>query len=918
MKIKDVIVPVALVLGILVMTWFATFPLLVNKESVRNELVNSFYNATGMKLEVQGEVVVKLVPIPHLSIDSMYVLNSPSARSPFFLTIKNVEVWPAFLSLFRGKVTIKKMQVRGVNIELESFGNGRMNWQEISKYWDNGTFQVKQVKLQDDLLDNIYFQVSGTHVNYTSESGTVSELNDVNASWKTNASEKKHVVNLWFDYLGRSFAITSTISAAIPQLLSPESGNIELNLVSDKDTIGYAGRIGYKDGRWLFNGDLKFDTEDAAYWVKLMRGQRLDTDTATYRKLPVSLRTTVVMKDSDKMTFPDIVLSGTTIEGKMQADMMFPNRLTINAAIDRLNLEDITENGFLNMKPEEAQDAARNNYYPEKSDSSVLAISSAVKIKDIAYNGRHIADTSFATDIAGKELTIPQFLATMPGDSHLDFSGIGKFSPTGLALEGQVDLEGKSFTDALSLFKTSGFNLPPEDFKRFHLRTNVSISAQEIRLSEIAARIENISLVGGVLAKIDGRTNIRAALSINGLDLDHIMDLWGVESWKKAILSNSIKLDNSENAISVWLKRLGYDMYISTALENYVFNSKLYAKANMNLAATAGKIEFDSESLAYKASHVSGKVKIDVTGETPKIDVTGNIDNLDATTLFANPPPKEKTADKGRWSADVIDFKWMGFINAVYDIKIGHFKYGLVEADNVAVSGNISDRKLNMDSIKATAFEADVAGKLFIDGGTIPTVKAAANVSSLRIERIAPLLPLFSGISGLFNINAIVETNGINMQSMVSNLEGSMGLSGRDIEMHGFNLPGIIRAVAYVHTVADIINVVRRAFPAGNTVFTDVAGSWNISKGVVQTSRTRVNNEQAEGTMASKFDLVNWATSTNVTFALKSLDPVNVPSITVNLAGSIDNPEVTFDTHALEQYVNNKTSEQMLQKYGAH
>jgi hypothetical protein len=154
------------------------------------------------------------------------------------------------------------------------------------------------------------------------------------------------------------------------------------------------------------------------------------------------------------------------------------------------------------------------------------------------------------------------------------------------------------------------------------------------------------------------------------------------------------------------------------------------------------------------------------------------------------------------------------------------------------------------------------------------------------------------------------------MASWISNLSGSLSVSGRDIEVKEFNLPAIIRAVAYVRTVADILNVVKRAFPSGNTVFPRLDGQWAINKGVVETANAKIYSSQADGLILSSFDLLNWTTKNSFIFDLKSLNVTPSPNIIVNIYGDGNSPKVDFDTRSLEQYVNSKTSEKLLKEYG--
>jgi len=522
MKNKPGIIAVSVIATIVLVLCGLVFLLLGNKEAMKTELKASFEAATGMKLEIQGEAVLKIFPLPHLSVDSMYVPNEPGAKTSFLLTIKQMDISPVFTSLFKKNIAIRKLQVSGVKINLETMPDGKLNLQGVSGYWKDGVFQAEAIRPPAGDSDNIAVSITGAQINYTNPEGATLEYNDFNAFYSVDAAQAKSVVDIRFDYQGRPFAIAGKITGGLAQLFSSSSMAVSASVTSDKSTVVYDGAVGYKDSRGLCNGVLQLNTDDVAYWVRLYRGEQTGSDAADYKKLPLSAQTKVVMSDTNKISFTDIMLDGATIKGNAQVDMTLPNQFAIRALINKLNLEDIAANGFLVSAKEANNTRENNNYIVQGKPPAPLSVTSSVKIEDTVYNGKHLMNTSFTTDMEGEELTIPQLLSTLPGDAHLNFSGIGKAGLTGFLLEGQVDIQGNNFVEMLNTFQSAGAALPAEDFKLFHMRTNTLISRTEVRLSELVARIGTISVSGGLIAKLGNRTGFQASLGISGLNLDHI------------------------------------------------------------------------------------------------------------------------------------------------------------------------------------------------------------------------------------------------------------------------------------------------------------------------------------------------------------------------------------------------------------
>jgi hypothetical protein len=284
--------------------------------------------------------------------------------------------------------------------------------------------------------------------------------------------------------------------------------------------------------------------------------------------------------------------------------------------------------------------------------------------------------------------------------------------------------------------------------------------------------------------------------------------------------------------------------------------------------------------------------------------------------MSAATPPVDLSTLIPHWSHSQFDFHWMEMFTAQFHFKVGNYKQGRIAAQSLDVLGSVDNRTFTIEALTGYMLGAQVAAKVNIVAGKIPSVSLAANITSLDPVQVVPFIPLLQGMSGRYNLSLRLDSSGIDMYSWISSLQGTVGLGGDNVNIHGFNLPGVIRAVSYVRTVADILNVVKRAFPGGDTMFTNIEGQWSVAGGVLKTSNTRMTNSEANGVLSCQVDLVNWQIQSNISLALKILDPAKPPGMVITFNGSLINPETALDTRSLERYVTNKTSQDMLQEYG--
>ena len=897
----------AIITVVLLLGWFLIIPNLINKEILKSEIIYSFKLLTGMELEIQGEIITNMSPIPHVSVNDLYVRNIAGAKTPFLLSVRHVDLSPSVTSLFSKKIKINNVVIDNVNIDFETLRDGNNNWKQIS---------LEKITENNDVFGKAYFSINNAQINYTNlQNDSGYKISNITGNFKGANEPTASKLNIGFDYYNRQFSLSAELSSFVKLLLSDEiDGNLLIK--SGESSLGYNGKVLYKDNKYILNGDAQLNSDDITMWTSFALGNVPENTSPNYKPLPLSAKSKIIMKSGDAVDFPEITLDSKSITGKISANIVFPLKADVKADIETIDLENLLENGLFGKK-QLPTDNDSNGYYLINKDANITA---DIKISDIFYNSRIIKDTNISLSLEGQEITIPQAIFNLPGEAKLIFAGIGKQSLDGFMLEGELDAQGNDFYQPLKLFKASGISLPEKDFKRFHLRTNTIISAKEVRLSELKLRIEDIGLVGGVIAKLDNRTNIQAALNIDNLNIDNFIALWELQTWQKAFLSDNIT-SKTNGALSLWLKQLGYDIKINTLLTNYILNHNSHPRAELKFSASKGKIALSDVKTIYNGTNISGSGSVDVNQELPKLAIDVTMDKFDSNNFFGKKTDNADLKDKNeRWSRDSFDFSWLDLLNADYKFNIADFKYNKFAAQNLDLSGKISERKLSVNHLSANIFGAKLEGTegaaINIKGGTIPSINVNGSISSLVTKNISNLLPIFKNMSGAYNFNFRLSSNGINWDSWISNLVGVVAIGGSNIEVTGFNLPAIIRSVGYVRNVADIIDVVKRAISGGNTIFSNVEGEFSVSQGIMATSNTKILNEQSDGLLTAKIDLPKWQTDSRVNFILKDLDRETPPTITLRIIGDIDNPNLELDTHSLEQYITKKTSENILKGYG--
>lgn len=85
--------------------------------------------ATGRKLTVHGPVGVRLFPRLRVVVEDIRLANAPWGSSPEMASVKRIEGDIGWSGLWRGQIEIGKLDLRGLELLLETDARGRGNWQ---------------------------------------------------------------------------------------------------------------------------------------------------------------------------------------------------------------------------------------------------------------------------------------------------------------------------------------------------------------------------------------------------------------------------------------------------------------------------------------------------------------------------------------------------------------------------------------------------------------------------------------------------------------------------------------------------------------------------------------------------------------------------------------------------------------------
>lgn len=909
-------------IGIVVLMVLAGAALLVmrgmiDEDAVKQRFVTAVTRLTGMEPVILGDAQFSVFPVPRLTIAEVGIKNMPGASVPYIASIKKVVVYPELSSLLSADPVVSRIVMSDSIVEFEKMPDG-WNFALLLAAGSEKASQAQETSARQSLeMHNIRLHV-------------IDEKAEMETEYPVSAfnlSQSGGTYTLQTQGQAHNTPLSLLLEFSTPKVDSDSP--FKFSLQTDSAQFSVDGNSALAQKGLLFKGNLIGDVKDMRSLMLLFSdtpAADADTAAAAAHPIPLMLKSNISLQDDvlkmDGITIDSPLVSG---KGSLSGVVEKSPQLTLDMHLKLLDADAFMTSGLQRIigaqlfavKPVEKPDWQKSAASGSAKNGSLTRIFAgtqvALKLKadEIRVNAQVIRDAQFSADFSKEDTVVDQASAKLPGDSSILFIGIIKESFQGLTFEGTTDVSGQNFDQFTALFGLPAAVFPAEDFRRFRVKSNVVLSPKEARFTEAALQVEEMRAAGAVIASYDKEFVLEAVFRAAGINLDR----W-LSGGSQALSANDMP-----SLLVGWAKANRLAFKIRGTLEKFTFNQQPRERAEIQIEGAPNNINIKRLATVYNGTALDGGVWVDTGEKQPRFGVNLKADKLDTAAFLgvADAAPAQDARyilGDGKWSKEEFDFSWLETLNLTLDAEIGQFNHHGRVIDNLLVKAVIADRTLNVENIAGRVFGADLQAKARLTGGKLPALSAAVAFNNVAVEQLVSITPAFNAMVGRFNLSSSFATSGVNPYSWVANAKGTLGLGGRDVLVKGFNLPGIVRSVGAVRSVADILNVVRLAFPGGDTQFSTIQGKFAIGEGFARTSGDfELQSNVSSGILEGQINLLDWSMKMDLDFKLNALASAAPPSLVLRFSGNLEKPQKSLDTKSLEEFVAIKTREKLLQDF---
>lgn len=509
-------------------------PSLINWNDHKAEIIAAVRDATGRELTIDGDIGLKLLPAPALSVRELRLAglpatpNTPNTGAADMLTLKALDVRVALAPLMSGDIQVTSVRLIEPLLILEVLPDGRANWQ-FEKPGGAAATTTAAAAGSPGTADTAFsldkLAVEDAVVIYRDTGAGIEERVE-GLELKGSATSLQGP----FQFSGRATArdLPLAFDIAIDSLENGKPIGVRLNLKlagdeGDEAVAAFSGRIESLATEPRVSGQLTLSAPDLATVQSVVQ-----KDSAPVQILKQPLQMKAALEASAKAaTLNDIDLTFGPLQasGAVSATLGEEPSYDLALAIGRLDLDRLLQD--MAQTPPPPSIAGQNDKDVEASaDPALLEVpaglhgSVVITVEGLKYRGGVLSQVQLDASAGDGVLRLDRLSALLPGGSDLRLSGQTKKLADGPRFDGKVELASNNLRGLLSWLDANPSTVPAGRLANMSLTSDFNINRQQAQISNMNLRLDGTTVEGAATFLLQARPSFGLALNIDRINLD--------------------------------------------------------------------------------------------------------------------------------------------------------------------------------------------------------------------------------------------------------------------------------------------------------------------------------------------------------------------------------------------------------------
>lgn len=509
------------VLLTLVAAAVAVVPRLIDWNRYRPEIAARIEAALGRHVEINGDLSLRLVPVPALAVEGVRLANVQGAAAPDMIAVEALRLELAPAALLGGTVRIRSLTLVQPTIHLQTFPDGRGNWEFRSAAappaeapvrpasQDGGGIDLQVEKLVVENGTVLFQRPEAEAVRVDGVDATVSAAG-VDGPFQAQGDATWQGVRL--DYELSTGRVAGNGAAPVSAALRLPEKRAEAKL---------SGQVVVTDAPRL-RGKLGISAGNLSEILALL--PQSGTPTPGVDK-PIALEG-VVEASADQLDLNDMALRLGDTEGKGALGVKWRDRPAVDLALvfSRIDLDALTAADRPATAPAggggPSADQAGGIAGSSFAVPGNLDIRADIAAEVLLYRGAIVRQAKLEASLDHGVVAVRRASALLPGGSDISIAGTLRDADRQLAVDGSVEMSSDNLRAVLQWLGVAVARVPADRLRKFSGDGKLRGSLDELVVSDLDLRLDTSRLRGAANVRLAGRPAIGANLVVDNVNVD--------------------------------------------------------------------------------------------------------------------------------------------------------------------------------------------------------------------------------------------------------------------------------------------------------------------------------------------------------------------------------------------------------------
>ncbi|MCC3861348.1 AsmA family protein [Pseudemcibacter aquimaris] len=293
----------------------------------------------------------------------------------------------------------------------------------------------------------------------------------------------------------------------------------------------------------------------------------------------------------------------------------------------------------------------------------------------------------------------------------------------------------------------------------------------------------------------------------------------------------------------------------------------------------------------------------------PNFDFTLVIDRIPVKEFMEPEPEVPADEDWGNWSDEPMELAVMNDYDGRIGINAASIEYDDYHFQNPRFEAILKDGVLNISNFTGKLFDGDVnvAGTFSSTGD----LNMDVGLKGATLNQATSIFAGISPVSGTFDMTQNITGQGLSQNDLISSLNGTGEVVATPGAIRGIDIPRISEQIDGLREQRGILGFLTTALSGGETPYQGGQTTITMKDGFLQLSPFDIQMLGADSAINMGINLAQW--KMNLTGDMALSEHPDAPPIGMSIAGDLHNPDISYNTKALEGYIGEKIAASLLQ-----